>query len=225
MPARRKSSWFDWSFLALGLVIQIVTFYFANSLPFREGQGVGYLSLISGCLGVCSVCLCAQGSIWTYIFGFGQVLTYTWLCVEAHLYASVVINIYYFLTMIYGVYVWRRRLNPENDNRVRTRTLPAAVMLTLICAVFIVSGGVGMLLHRYTSDPTPYLDAFTTITSLVAQVLMILAFRNQWALWLMVDLLSVAMWLYVGDYCMTAQYAFWCCNCIYGYLRWHQLSR
>jgi len=223
MSEQRKSSWFDWSFLALGLVIQLVTFFLANTLS-MEGTGAGLLSLISGCLGVCSVCLCAQGSIWTYIFGFGQVITYTWLCLQAHLYGAVAINVYYFLTMIYGVYVWRRRLNPEKDNRVRTRELSFTLTLTIISITVVVAGGVGALLAHYTSDPTPYLDAFTTVVALVAQVLMILAYRNQWVMWFIVDIVSVAMWLYVGDYCMTAQYVFWCCNCIYGYLTWKKLE-
>ena len=68
------------------------------------------------------------------------------------------------------------------------------------------------------------MDSFTTVVALVAQVLMILAYRDQWFLWFAVDIVSVVMWIYVGNYCMAAQYAFWCCNCIYGYVRWTQLS-
>lgn len=223
MLEERKSSWFDRSFLALGLLIQLVTFYLANRFA-EDGTEIGWLSLVSGCLGVCSVCLTAQGQIIAYLFGFGQVITYTWLCLQAHLYGSVAINVYYFLTMIYGVYVWRRRLNPENNNRVRTRELSRTLMLTILTITVVVAGGVGALLEHYTSDPTPYLDAFTTVVALVAQVLMILAYRNQWVFWFLIDIVSVAMWIYLGDYCMTAQYAFWCCNCIYGYLTWKKLE-
>ena len=209
------SKWFDRTFMAVGLLIQVVTFTIT---------GGGWLSLFSGCLGVCSVCLTAQGSIFTYVFGFAQVFTYTYLCMRAHLYGEVAINIYYFLTMIYGVYVWRRRMNPANENRIRTRRLSWRMLLLIVLVAVLVSGGAGWLMAHYTDDPTPYLDAFTTVMALVAQVLMILAFTDQWFLWMAVDLTSVAMWIYVGDYCLTAQYAFWCCNCVYGYLRWRSLG-
>lgn len=209
------SKWFDRTFMAVGLLIQVVTFMIT---------GGGWLSLLSGCLGVCSVCLTAQGSIFTYVFGFAQVFTYTYLCMRAHLYGEVAINIYYFLTMIYGVYVWRRRMNPANENRIRTRRLSWRMLLLIVLVAVLVSGGAGWLMAHYTDDPTPYLDAFTTVMALVAQVLMILAFTDQWFLWMAVDLTSVAMWIYVGDYCLTAQYAFWCCNCVYGYLRWRSLG-
>lgn len=209
------SKWFDRTFMAVGLLIQVVTFMIT---------GGGWLSLLSGCLGVCSVCLMAQGSIFTYVFGFAQVLTYTYLCMRAHLYGEVAINIYYFLTMIYGVYVWRRRMNPANENRIRTRRLSWRMLLLIVLVAVLVSGGAGWLMAHYTDDPTPYLDAFTTVMALVAQVLMVLAFTDQWFLWMAVDLTSVVMWIYVGDYCMTAQYAFWCCNCVFGYLRWRSLG-
>ena len=217
----RRSNWFDWSFLAFGLLIQIVTYSITSSF-FADNSAL--LSLLSGCLGVCSVCLTAQGKIETYIFGFAQVITYTYLCVRAHLYGEIAINVYYFLTMIYGVYVWRKRLDPTHENKVRTRHLAWNIWLTIIVGILIVSGGVGWLLATYTDDPTPYLDSFTTVTSVVAQILMILVYRDQWFLWLAVDLTSIAMWLYVGDYCMTAQYAFWCLNCIYGYYKWKGLE-
>lgn len=209
------SKWFDRTFMAVGLLIQVVTFMIT---------GGGWLSLLSGCLGVCSVCLMAQGSIFTYVFGFAQVFTYTYLCMRAHLYGEVAINIYYFLTMIYGVYVWRRRMNPANENRIRTRRLSWRMLLLIVLVAVLVSGGAGWLMAHYTDDPTPYLDAFTTVMALVAQVLMVLAFTDQWFLWMAVDLTSVVMWIYVGDYCMTAQYAFWCCNCVFGYLRWRSLG-
>ena len=47
-----------------------------------------------------------------------------------------------------------------------------------------------------------------------------MAFREQWYLWLMVDVLTMVMWVRAENYCMAAQYAFWCANCVYGYIQW-----
>ena len=56
-----NSKWFGYSFLAFGLLIQVVTYLISNSL---NPYSLIYLSLISGCLGVFSVVLTAQGNIW-----------------------------------------------------------------------------------------------------------------------------------------------------------------
>ena len=86
--------------------------------------------------------------------------------------------------------------------------------------IIAVSLLIGWLLGQYTDDPQPYLDAFTTVPAIVAQILMVMAYREQWYLWLIVDVLAMIMWLRAENYCMAAQYAFWCANCVYGYIQW-----
>lgn len=218
-----KRKIFDYSFIALGLLVQVVTYLITiHHSPFT----ISPLSLISGCLGVCSVCLASQGNILTYAFGFAQVLTYAYLCWTQRFYAEIAINAYYFATMIYGVFVWRRRLNGKNgkNKEVVPRQMDKRLLLCIVLATLIGSWLVGWGLAAWTDDSQPYLDAFTTVPALVAQVLMILVFREHWFIWLAVDILSVVLWLRAGDYCMVAQYAFWCMNCLYGLKRWKTLS-
>ena len=177
-------------------------------------------SLVSGLLGICSVVLGAQGNILTFVFGFAQVGTYTYLCVQERFYAEIALNIFYFITMIYGVYVWKRRLTDDDSLQIQPRRLSKRLTPVLIISVVLLSLLVGWLLQRYTDDPQPYLDAFTTVPAIVAQLLMVLAFREQWYIWMLVDVLALIMWLRAGNYCMAAQYFFWCANCVYGYLQW-----
>ena len=217
-----KRKVFDYSFLVIGLLVQVVTFVVAN-LSTLNSQ-LSTISLLSGLLGVCSVCLCAQGNIWTYVFGFGQVITYTYLCWTQRFYGEMAINGYYFVTMIYGVFAWRKRLAGNGEQSVVPRRLSWYVLLTITVATLLLSWFAGWGLVEWTDDTQPYLDAFTTVPALVAQVLMILVFREHWFLWLAVDILSVVLWLRAGDYCMTAQYMFWCANCLYGLRRWNSLN-
>ncbi len=199
-----------WLFLATGVLVQVITFCLMPHSPW---------ALVSGILGICSVVLGAQGNILTFVFGFAQVVTYTYLCVVERFYAEIAINIYYFFTMIYGVYCWRKRLS-DNTLQVQTRRLSRNIFPLLSVAIVLMSVLTGWLLQRYTDDPQPYLDAFTTVPAIAAQILMVMAYREQWYLWLMVDVLALVMWLRAENYCMAAQYAFWCANCIYGYVQW-----
>lgn len=199
-----------WIFLILGLLVQVLTFVLMPDNPF---------SLVSGMLGICSVVLGAQGNILTFVFGFAQVATYTYLCCVEHFYAEIAINIYYFITMIYGVYCWRNRLS-NNSLQVQTRRLSIKLLAWGMLLIALFSWLTGWLLARFTDDPQPYMDAFTTVPAIAAQLLMVLAYREQWYLWLVVDVLAVVMWFRAENYCMAAQYVFWCVNCIYGYIQW-----
>lgn len=213
-----KSKWFDYGFVTLGLLIQAVVYAVTWYQPdFNLQQST--LSFICGSLGVCSVWLTAQRNIWMYLFGFGQVGIYLWLCIYQRFYGGLAINGYYLVTMIYGVFVWRRHLG-EDSSIIQVRKLP--LLITVICGFATLVGSllVGWGLARWTDDSQPYLDAFTTVPALVGQVLMILGLREHWYMWLAVDVLSVALWVRAGDGCMAAQYAFWTANCIYGLYRW-----
>ena len=210
-----KQRIFDYCFIALGLLVQVVTYCF---MPHDT-----WLSLLSGCLGVCSVCLASQGNIWTFAFGFGQVITYTYLCWTQRFYGEIAINAYYFGTMIYGVFVWKSRVKSQESSVITPRKLRWQVIVLIAVATLLVSWLTGLGLATWTDDTQPYLDAFTTIPALVAQVLMILVYREHWFFWLTIDVLSVILWLRAGDYCMAAQYAFWCANCLYGLHRWREL--
>ena len=199
-----------WLFLVAGLLVQAITYCLMPHSPW---------ALVSGMFGICSVVLGAQGNNLTFVFGFAQVVTYTYLCIVERFYGEIAINIYYFFTMIYGVYCWRRRLS-DNSLQVQTRRLSRNIFPLLSVAIALLSLLVGWLLQRYTDDPQPYLDAFTTVPAIVAQILMVMAYREQWYLWLVVDVLALVMWLRAENYCMAVQYAFWCANCIYGYVQW-----
>lgn len=199
-----------WIFLILGLLVQVLTFVLMPDNP---------ISLVSGMLGICSVVLGAQGNILTFVFGFAQVATYTYLCCVERFYAEIAINIYYFITMIYGVYCWRNRLS-NNSLQVQTRRLSIKLIAWGMLLIALFSWLTGWLLARFTDDPQPYMDAFTTVPAIAAQLLMVLAYREQWYLWLVVDVLAVVMWFRAENYCMAAQYVFWCVNCVYGYIQW-----
>lgn len=211
----KKDKIINWSILIAGLLVQVVVYMLMPDNPW---------SLVSGLFGMCSVILCSQGNILTFFFGFGQIVTYTYLCYLERFYAGIAMNVFYFVTQVYGLFAWRKRLQKSNEQTtevtITTRSLPFPVLLTVSAASLIVSALVGWLLSTYTADGSPYLDAFTTIPALVAQVLMMLAYREQWYLWLFVDVLTAVMWLLAGNYCMTALYAFWCLTCLFGYIRW-----
>ena len=209
--------------MGCGLLIQVVTYFLSLHLP-AFGAPLSVISLISGCLGVCSVCLTAQGNIWMFLFGFAQIGTYTYLCITQRFYAEIAINAYYFITMIYGVFAWKKRLWMNGDGLVVPRKLGWKTIVLIAIATLLVSWLVGWCLTSWTDDTQPYLDAFTTVPALVAQVLMIMVYREHWFLWLAVDILSIVLWLRAADYCMAAQYLFWCANCFYGLKRWKALS-
>ena len=102
------------------------------------------------------------------------------------------------------------------------------LLLALGCAAAVVA--VGFLLKHF-GDPQPFKDSTTTVLSIVAQALMALAFMEQWALWIITNVVSVVMWVVCmarGEAhaaVMVIMWSFYLLNSINGLRVWNILSR
>ncbi len=202
--------------LTLGVGLQLLVYcldagMFASPLT-------AWITVVSGLAGVFSVVLCAQRRIATFAFGFIQIITYLWLSWQERLWAEVGMNIFYLLSQFYGIFVWRKRYDTELHPRRLTQSALAYVIG--ICVVLSVL--CGWFLQMFTNDSQPWLDAFTTIPAIIAQILMVMAYREQWYLWLFVDVLAVVMWCVAGNYALAVLYIFWSVNCLYGLWYWSE---
>ena len=201
----------DWLLIVCGLVLQIVTFLITKN---------SFLSLTTGLLGVFSVTLCSQRKLSSFLFGVFQISCYMVLAARQHFYGELVENAFYMLTTLVGIYTWSSNYDAGDEgNSVQARRLTAKGWATTLL-LFAVGVAGGYWLLRRTSDPHPFLDAISSVPAFVAQVLMMLRYREQWLFWIVVDAIKVVMWIIQGDCCMAAQFAFWIVVCFYGLKKW-----
>ena len=185
-----------WIFLAFGLLLQTLVYTMSNDST---------LSFISGLLGVFAVVLCSQRKVISYVFGIAQLLTFLVIVWQNNLYAKVAENVFYLLTMVIGIFIWK---NNYKEEQVQSRKISIPHLTLILAGTTLLSAGVG------------YILTFTTIPAFVAQILMITRYREQWIFWFLIDVGCIGLWLVVGNYCMVAQYLFWTANCVYGYMNW-----
>ena len=86
-------------FLFIGVILQIISYVITGS---------SWISLISGITGIISVVLCAQRKISFYLFGYIQLVTYCILAYQQNFYGELIENVFYAITMVYGLIIWFR---------------------------------------------------------------------------------------------------------------------
>lgn len=196
-------------FLAVGLVIQVLTYILTEDT---------FLSLVSGLTGVISVVLCSQKKMSFYVFGYIQLITYVILCLEQKLYGEVLENVFYFITMVIGFFLWVKDYDQKSgDVTVYTLGMEKMVITAALTALGVY---VGYAVLSNTDDTQPMMDSVTTIPAITAQILMILKYRDSWIYWIIIDVGCIVMWWNAENYCMVAQYVFWTINCLYGWNKW-----
>ena len=220
---------YDW-FLIVGVI--------ATNIIYSALSGsVDVVGSLAGITGVLCVVLVAKGSIWNYAFGLVNVSLYALISYKASLYGDAALNALYYLPMQFiGWWQWRKRGAAVSESRAgddgvqvkaRRFTWRHRALLAVGCAVAVVA--VGFLLE-YLGDPQPFKDSATTVLSIVAQALMALAFMEQWALWIITNVISVVMWSICvarGEAhaaVMVIMWTFYLLNSLNGFRVWLRLS-
>lgn len=207
---------FDRVFMIAMLAIQVITFIIMPDTP---------LSIIAGISGVISVVLCAKGKISFYFIGFVQTISYLILAWQNCFYGEVLENIFYFVTMIWGIFVWKKNSTVDEDGSAHVEALkftPKQWVLSIL-ATTVCSVAMGYALTLIGSHQA-YTDATTNILAIFAQILMVKRYREQWLWWLVIDVLCIKMWFVAGNWCLVAMYIAWTINCIYGWYNWSKLN-
>jgi nicotinamide mononucleotide transporter len=75
-------------------------------------------------------------------------------------------------------------------------------------------------LFNMVTNPLPFVDAFTTFGSLFAMYLMVKRYKEQWILWIIINALSIIMWLKIGDMVMVVMWSAYLVNSVYGLYKW-----
>lgn len=197
-----------YTLLGIGLLLQIVSFVLI---------GDTWLSFLSSVCGVVAVVSCSERKIGYYLWSIAQMITFTIICWNTHLYGKLFENSINLIIMIVGLYSWSK--NIDSNRKVKTKSLNVDGIvkciigsMTLWCVLFVVLS--------YFGGKYPLLDSITTTLGLVAQILVIYRYRESWILWIIVDIICIFIWSIEGNWCIVTRYLFWMINAGYGYVNW-----
>lgn len=179
--------------------------------------------------GILCVGLIAIGRREGYLFGLYSSLSYAILAYGNGLYGEVYLNLLFFVpTGVIGYLMWRRHVTKDRSVVMRKLGWNRSLLLAAFCIVSTL--GLGLFLSLNPMQNTPYIDATTNVLSVVATFLMMLRYKEQWLLYILLNIVTIAMWLMrvaaegqAGDL-MVVMWSLFLCNAIFGYWRWHRGS-
>lgn len=181
---------------------------------------VNSLELFAALVGAVSVWLSVRQNIWSWPTAIVNVVLYAVVFYEAKLYADMGLQVIYAVLSVYGWYEWLY----GGEGRTELRVTRLGPRLGGALALIAVAGStaLGALLHHETDAALPFMDAFLSSTSLVAQWMMTRKLLENWIVWIAVDVLYVGMFIFKGLYLTAGLYAVFLALAVKGYLDWRQ---
>ena len=182
------------------------------------------LGMISGIAGILCVVFVSKGKISNYFFGLIFAYTYFYVSWGSNFLGEMNTALYVYIpSQFIGYFMWKQ--NMQNDNS--GESVIAKALTPKGWAILLVSVGIGTLCFvqalKAAGGSSTTLDGLTTIITVAAQLLMILRYREQGLLWIVLNVLSI--WLWNGQPAMYLMYSAYLLNSLYGYYNWTKLVK
>lgn len=164
-------------------IIVILSLYWNDTL----------MGIISATTGTACVICTGKGKLSAYLFGLINSVLYAIIAYKAALYGETMLNALYYVPMQFiGFYTWSRHMNDETNEVIKKnmKWTGRIIMIVSIIAGTLVYG----IILKKLGDAMPFIDAFTTVTSVVAMIVSVKMFAEQWWIWVVVDVFTVYMW-------------------------------
>ena len=184
---------------------------------------IGMICGIAGCI---CVALTAKGKISSYLFNFIQMITYMIICWDASLYFEFGEQVFYFIVCIFGIFMWKRNMkkNADGTEQVISKKFKWWQWIVTAIITVVTTIALGLFGEYVLGGALPYLDAFSVSLAVIAQLLMVWRYREQWAIWIVIDVTSLIMFVILGQWSMVAMYIAWTINAFYGWYNWTKLT-
>lgn len=142
-----------------------------------------FLEWIGVITGVTYVLLAAKKIILCWLFALISTAIFVILCFQQKLFIESGLQVFYFAMAIYGWTNWRK----DETKNLPIQTWPIQYHLINISLSAIVAYGLGYFMSVFTSQESPFLDAFTTIFSLAATFMVAQRVLGNWIYWIIID--------------------------------------
>ena len=218
---KELSGWKAWeiSWLLIATIsITIITFILGEDI----------LGLVAAVTGIICVILSGKGKLSTYIFAVIHILAYAYICFNAKYYGLLMLNVLYYLPMqFYGFIVWSKNMNPET-NEVYKKSLSLKDTAILLAVVFAMTIAYGIILQILNGN-LPFVDALSTVVAVVALIISIKMYTEQWLLWIIVNVINVFMWIQAflngsGTVAILTMCVIYLVNSVIMYFKWRNES-
>lgn len=179
-----------------------------------------YIELIGALTGLIYLYLEIKQRVWLWPLGIVTSAFYIYIFYVSKFYADMGLQFYYLFISIYGWYHWLFGGNVRAKNTLPVTHTPKSIYLPLFAASIAFFILIRFILVRYTDSPVPVGDAFTTALSITATWMLARKYIEHWWLWVVVNSVSLALYIYKGLYPTSVLFVFYTTMSVVGYYQW-----
>ncbi|GGY31923.1 nicotinamide riboside transporter PnuC [Pseudoduganella albidiflava] len=178
------------------------------------------LELLSFVLSIATVWLNIRQNHWAWLFAILSSALYGVVFFQAKLYGDMGLQLVFITVSVWGWYQWLH----GDDTHARLPVTQLAWRGRAVAALGWLAGfaALAWFLMTFTDTDVPFADGFLTAGSLVGQLLLSRKKLENWHVWIIVDVLYVALYVHKGLMLTALLYGLFVAMAAIGLLAWRK---
>lgn len=187
------------------------------------GSPVTWLEIVAFVLALAMVRFNIRVNPLAWPLAIASSLLYLMLFAHHRLYGEAGLQVVFVAVAGWGWWQWLRGTLPDGS-ALRVRSLPPRALAAVVAATLLAWPLLGALLDRATDSDVPYFDAFPTTASLAGQWLLGRQYVENWPTWIVVNVVSVALFAWKGLWLTVLLYALFAAMALAGWRAWQRMA-
>ena len=223
----RRLTWYEWvmAIIMVGIAGYVMLSSFLDPSSSDNPTWLTVINFVSAVAGVFCIFLTAKACITNFVFSVVNTLTYMVYLFYWNIMGTFMLEACVYLPMAVGSWImWLRHKDTEDKRLTKAKRMP---FYAVVCCTVVVllSGPVYGAILTDLGDPVPMLDAYVVSIGLVAITLELLRYREQYVLWLITDIITVAMFIIHFDPVYLTKRTIYFIMAFVGLYNWHRLAK
>ena len=219
--------WYEYLMGAIMVLIAAQAMVVAFSTGTSDGNPawLTVINFISAVCGVICIFLTAKANISNFVFATVNTIVYAIYLVYWHIWGTAALEILFYIPLNFvSWHFWAKHRDEQMTQKTRARKL--LPRQNAACAAIVI--GTACVYHAILAQiggEVAWFDAFTLSIGIVATVLELFRFREQYVWWIITDIVSVGMYIAHFDAVYLTKRSIYLIMAIIGLVNWARLQR
>ena len=222
----KQLKWYEIIMIVIMIAIASIAVYNAFANPSADNPiWLALVNFVSAICGIMCIFFCAKANISNFIFATVNTITYAIYLWVAKIYGTFALEVLFYLPINFiSWYIWAKHRDKEWKEKTKAKKL--TLKQNIITTVLIVGGGIvyHMVLARLGGN-VAWLDAFTLSIGIIAVLLEMFRYKEQYFWWIITDIIAVAMYILHFDPVYLTKKSIYLIMAIIGFYNWHKLNK
>lgn len=223
----RDLRWYEWVMMAVmvGIAGYTMVMSFIDPTTSENPQWLTVINFVSAVAGVLCIFFTAKASISCCIFGIINTVMYVIFLAYWEIYGTMCLEIFVYMPFnIIQWFVWAKHRDVLLTEKTKTKKLSYSMDL-VVAVVVALAGWVYYGILENVDGNVALLDAYTVAIGVIAVCMSAFRYREQYVLWLITDIIAVAMYIEFFDPVYLTKKSIYLIMAFIGLYNWWKLNK